>query len=431
MSVKLITKRLQETEATILNATYSNAISLLDHSPRFKYFTLHGESHLSELFRILDILLEGGLILNDRELYLLGMAICTHDLGMIIGLSDSDLERITQGRGGVPDPVNFENFIRDVHHEIISEYFRKNINFMTSLGVSITDLGIISEIGECHRKVLLRDRNGMVKKLGALLRVIDELDVGGVRAPAHLFENNHHEMDHISKWHWFKHSITEEWHAEHNVKYTSNKNYKEIEFQISVRPTRIDSIPYWETQVSRPIIKALKDDDAQSIILESYGVKISVIRSSGLSRVNSLGGFWARLEDDALTQGRKVILVVDDEVKKIEDSFFPLMDEFHVKCIPYPRAAIDLMKSVSVNIIVIDLQMNAQDFWSELETDNSRMTGFCLAAYVSENFSKTKICILSGTKHQISNEDKAKVDLFLRKPIDPFELANNLKSILP
>lgn len=430
MSVDLILARLPQKESEIVKSVYTKAVSLLDNSPRFKFFTLHGDPHLSELFRILDIFIAAGFLLNNRELYLLSLAICTHDLGMVVGLSKRELTEITEGRGGIPDPLTFENFIRDIHHEIISTYFTKDINFLVGLGVQLPDLAIISEIGESHRKVLLRDRRGVIRKLGALLRVIDELDIGPRRAPAGVLENIYEEMDPISAYHWFKHNITEEWLFGHNVTTQNSHKPHTLIFNIAVRPTREQNIGYWTTQTARPIIKALRDDDAAAILLEEFGIKVIVSRKGDLSGVNKLGGIWPRIEESVLTQGRKVILVIDDEAKKVEDAFFLLMDEYHVKCLPYPKAGLQYCETVAVDLAVIDLQMDSQDLWSETATDSYRMTGFRVAEEIRRLYPNTKICILTGTRHQISEEQRRSVDLFIKKPIGPRELQEHLKTLL-
>lgn len=426
MSLELVTNRLNPEKSLIVKAVFQKACQLLDHSPRFRLFTLHGKAHLSELFRILEIFLQGGVALTERQLYLISLAICTHDLGMVVGLSELDLKEISEGRGGVPDPVNFENFIRDVHHEIIAQYFRKDLGFLTGLGVTIADLGIIAEIGECHRKVALQNKVGDVRALGALLRVIDELDVGPNRAPAGLLENNYQDMDPVSKWHWFKHCITEEWAVGHNVEFRNGSNVTKIIFSVAVRPTRLESIGYWITQVLRPIRKALSADEAQAIILEVFNVKVVLERSDALSRPNGLGGIWEKMEEDVLTQGRKVILVVDDDVQKIEDVFFPLMDDYHVKCVPSVKAGFQFLESVNVWVAIVDLQMPTEDFWTDEEVDSSRMTGFKFAEDLRINHPTVKICILTGSKHPISVEAQTSVDLFLRKPIDPFVLKEKI-----
>jgi CheY-like chemotaxis protein len=430
MSLEKITARLHETESAIVKAVFVKAARLLDNSPRFKLFTLHGEAHLAGLFRILEIFLEAGFKLTDRELYLLSLAICTHDLGMVVALSDKDLTEIAQGRGGIPDPVNFENFVRDVHHKLIGHYFKHDLNFLTSLGVTIPDLGIIADIGEGHRKILLRERKGLPQQLGALLRVIDELDVGPSRAPADIFENIHPEMDAVSKYHWFKHNITEDWDFGHNVILHNSHKPHTLTFSIVVRPTREQNIGYWITQVARPIQKALKDDDAQSILFEHWGIKVQIERDASRSRSSRLGDMWSSIEENVLTQGRKVILVVDDEIKKIEDTFFLLMEEYHVKCVPYPKAALQYCETTPIAVAIIDLQMDGQDLWSESDTQSYTMTGFKLAGDIRKLYPKTKICILTGTRHEVSDEQRNSVDLFIKKPIFPVDLQREIKELI-
>lgn len=430
MSLEKVTARLPEKESSIVKAVFAKSARLLDNSPRFKLFTLHGEVHLSNLFKILEIFLDAGFKLSQRELYLISLSVCTHDLGMVVALSEKELNEISQGRGGIPDPINFENFIRDVHHKLIGHYFNNDLNFLTGLGVTIPDLGIIADIGEGHRKVLLRDRSGLPQWLGALLRVIDELDVGPGRAPADVFENIHPEMDAISKYHWFKHNITEEWDFGHNVTLQNSHKPHTLTFSIAVRPTREQSIGYWLTQVARPIQKALKDDDAQNILLEHWGIKVQIERNLDLSRASRLGGIWSTIEENVLTQGRKVILVVDDEIKKIDDTFFLLMDEYHVKCVPYPKAALQYCETVPIALAIIDLQMEGQDLWSEAETQGFSMTGFKLSDEIRRLYPKTKICILTGTRHDISEEHRASVDLLLKKPISPLDLQREIRELL-
>lgn len=430
MSLEAVTNRLSPQRSAIVRSVYKHGCLLLDHSPRFKFFTLHGSHHLGELFRIFEIVLAGGAKLNERQIYLLSLAICTHDLGMVAGLSELGLKEISEGRGGVPDPANFEDFIRNIHHEIISEYFSSNSNFLVSLGVSISEAAIVIEIGKCHRKVDLRQRHGDVRNLGALLRVVDELDVGPSRAPAALLVNNHDAMDPISKWHWFKHVITEEWAVDHNVEYRKSGNIDSIIFSAAVHPTREESIGYWISQIVRPIRKVLTTEEAQAIIYEAFSVKIEIIRGDNASNANRMGGVWPFLEEQVLTQGRKVIMVVDDDADRIEDAFFALMDDYHLKFIPSVKSAFQFLDSVEVSLVVADLQMPTEDLWSDTESEESRMTGFQFIKAAKLKHENIKTCIFTGSRHPITKEAQDSVDLFLRKPIDPMRLKDQIVSLL-
>lgn len=195
MSFERVIAALDSKQQTILRAVKNHAESLLDHSPRFKFFTLHGKTHIENLFGILQLLIDGGIKLKPEERYLLSLAICVHDLGMVVSLRDYDVTKVLDGRPAATDPAALELFVRETHHELVDEYFRKNLDFLIALGVSPTQLAQVVDISRCHRRVVLQQQIGIIRFLGAMLRVIDELDVGGNRAPADVFLNLVDDMD--------------------------------------------------------------------------------------------------------------------------------------------------------------------------------------------------------------------------------------------
>lgn len=426
MSFDSVICALPDAEGVIVKAVKAKADQMLDHSPRFRFFTLHGKEHLDSLFRTLGILIEYGIQIPQRELYLLCLAICTHDLGMVVSLRDYEFDRISEGRPGFSDPVAFERFVRDTHHELISEYMSRDLNFLIGLGITPPDLTTITAIGMAHRRINLDSLVGIEQRLGALMRVIDELDVGPNRAPARLLENIADEIDNISVWHWYKHNITLDWDLGHNVNSVEHNRAKSIQFDIAVRPPTRDSIPYWLTQVHRPIRKALIDEGAERIIHAHYGVLITAQRSDDLSRASGLKGMWIDLEHRALSHDRKVILIVDDEVAKYDDSFYPLMENFHVVRAPNPKAAIAALEAMPVALAVVDLQMGAGGLWSEIETADFKLTGIQLARTINERFPSVQVGILTGTRHKIPALDDLKLAFFLKKPIMPDELCKRV-----
>ncbi len=129
------------------------------------------------------------------------------------------------------------------------------------------------------------------------------------------------EMDTISCWHWFKHNIVDGWSEGHNVNITTENGRQNIAFAIIVRPTKPESIPYWLHQIRRPIAKALYDNRAREIIKDSFGLEIDLSVGRERSSPNNLGNAWAQIEERVLTSNLKVILVIDDEARKLEDLF--------------------------------------------------------------------------------------------------------------
>ena len=348
---------------------------------------------------------------------------------MVLPLRSYTDDEIYRGPHPLTDPVHFENHVRDVHHEVIGKYFEENLSFAINLGLTVADLTIVEAIGKAHRKVKLSTLPVQERRLGALMRLIDELDIGPHRAPADVFDAFFAEMESISRWHWYKHIITAPWQHGANVSYQSLNGKKEIFFSVTVYPARMESVGYWLPQVARPIEKALKDEECGAIIYGEYGVTISVRRDGASSRMSPLGKQRQAVEDQVLTGRRPVVLIIDDESKKIDDLFHFVQEDFHIHRVPRVTSGIQYMEAADVAIAVVDMQMPDDGLWGSEETENYRMTGAKVVELIRERWPKTKLCILSGTRHKIADEVLQLVDLVLRKPIDSLALKDQLKSL--
>jgi hypothetical protein len=175
----------------IVTAVRKHAEDLLDNSSRFKYFTLHGTIHIKNMLRIADLLILNGVTLSDKEAYLLAVSIFIHDLGMVTPLREKSYQEIFEGRDQAYDSANIEAYIRDTHHELIRSYIEHNFCFLSALGVSPSECGLLYEIAKSHRKTSLQTQSGLAKRLGALIRIIDELDIGPARAPISVLRNTY------------------------------------------------------------------------------------------------------------------------------------------------------------------------------------------------------------------------------------------------
>ncbi len=429
--LKEIIDTLSPKQQTILLAVKEHAEKLLNHSPRFKFFTLHGTEHLNNLFDILSIMLKGGVKLSQNDLFLLSLAICIHDLGMVVSLSDKMGIEILEGRPNATDPAALEDFIRNTHHELIDAYYQHNLEFLLNLGLDPAQLSQVRDISRCHRKVVLHEQKGLVQSLGALLRIIDELDLGSNRAPIAVLRNQDMDMDTTSCWHWFKHNIVEGWTVQHTVNFVTENGHTKIVFVIAVHPSKESSVPYWLTQIRRPIFKAIDDDGAGAIVRERYSVDIQIAMNRSMSNANNLGEWWAALENKALSSGRKVILVIDDEFRKLEDLFLPLQDTYHVEQAHNARDALTKLDSRVVDLVIVDMQIGSGGIWGAHETEDYKLTGLKLCQEISQKYPGTKIGILTGTKHPIPNFENIKPQFFLRKPVDPDTLTKHVRASLP
>jgi len=421
---------LTEVQGTTLRSVKAHAEKLLDHTPRFKFFTLHGKPHLEYLFMILETLIQGGIRLSKDELYLLSLAICIHDLGMVTQLRNHDIKELLQGRNESPDPAALELFIRDVHHELVDAYLEQHVKELIGMGITPVEAAQVSLISKCHRKVILQQQQGNVRDLGALLRVVDELDVSSARAPVAILVEYANEMDSTSCWHWFKHNIVEDWMPDHNVRYVTEGSLKKIHFEIIVHPSQSGSIEYWLRQTRRPIFKALLDDGAQRIIQDRFNVQINIEMSSSRSSAIALGPTLSEIEQKAMSSGRKVVLVIDDESRKLEDLFLPLTDDFHVIYSSNANDAISKLNAAPVNLCIVDMQIGSGGLWGELETSNFKATGLNIIQHLEENYPNIKIGILTGTQHSLPESVKTRHSFFLRKPVPTHKLIEAVKHAL-
>lgn len=430
MSYDTVAARLDANQQATLRAIKQQAQALLDHTPRFKYFTLHGTNHLNNLFEVLELLLQGGIALKRDELFLLSLAICIHDLGMVVSLRNKDIPGILDGRPVATDPAALELFIRDTHHELVDAYLQHDMGFLAAAGLSLAQLGQVVEISRCHRKVVLQNQSGVIKHLGALLRIIDELDLGNNRAPANVFLNIVDEMDATSCWHWYKHNIIEPWLENHTVSFITENGRRKIIFQLAVRPTKAGSVDYWLNQIRRPIKKALEDDEAGKIIADQYGIVIEVVKNRNLSKAQHPGQRWEEIENKALSAGRKVVLVIDDEFRKLEDLFYPLMDEYHIVASSSAKDAFSKLEATDVDLAIVDMQIGSGGLWKDTETQDFKATGRKICETIKLQFPRTKIGVLTGTKHAVDARDIPAVEFFLRKPVDPDKLLETVKNVL-
>jgi CheY-like chemotaxis protein len=423
-------KLLDSTQITQLEAIKKHAITLLENTPRFKYFTLHGEKHIENLFKIVDLLLNNGLELNREQAFLLACSICIHDIGMVVPLNAMDQNALLWGKPQPADPANIELLIRTIHHELIDQYIDRHYDFLFGIGLSPTQCALLKDISKCHRKIEIDDTHGYIRSLGALLRIIDELDISPSRAPAAILTEHYDEMDATSCWHWFKHNICQDWLIGHNV-VVETSGLPRVTFLLAVHPPNGSAIPYWLTQVRRPIQRVFFDEGAARVVSECLGLQILLKTSQELSSPVKLGLKWNKIQEKALSAGRKVILVIDDEVRKLEDLFLPLMQTYHVIFSPNAKDALDKLAAIPVNFVVVDLQVGTGFQWSAEETDDFKMTGVRLCQEIKQNYPMTKIGILTGSRHDLSEVQHLDfIEFLLRKPVDPDTFEKEVDRVL-
>jgi len=413
---------------SILDAVYNYSCELLDHTPRFQYFTLHGSKHIDNVVSNIDIMMNAGIELTEDQAFFLTCSACIHDLGMVIPLKDYLSNDIFQGRPQPAEPTNVEKLIRDYHHELIYSYIENKFDFLMKLGLSPSDCSILRDIAKSHRRVNLSETFGFVRCLGALLRLADELDISPSRAPASVLIDHYEEMDSTSCWHWLKHNISEDWRLGHNVIVQSNPT-KTVKFLLAVHPPRKSSIPYWLTQLRRPIARVLFDEGVSREIARQWNVSIEIESSQDMS--SCVGQELIPIEQKALSANRKLILVIDDESRKMEDLFLVLMGKYHIIYSSNAKDALEKLAAAPVDLAIVDLQIGSGFIWSASETHDFKLTGAVLCKTILEKYPKTKIGILTGSRHDLAEAESLDgLAFLLRKPINPEDFEKEVINVL-
>jgi hypothetical protein len=430
MSFTSVSSGLTEKHRETLAIVKSNAERLLNYTPRFRFFTLHGSNHLESLFEILSLLLDGGIELSEQELYLLSLALCIHDLGMVSQLRDLELEDILQGKPESADPAGVEDYIREIHHELVDRFVESHLDFLASSGLTPAEIGHVIDISRCHRKVVLETQSGFIQYLGALLRIVDELDLSAKRAPVDVLRNHYQAMDATSCWHWFKHNIVEPWHINQTVSYSLVDGRKAITFRVGVRPTDERTIDYWLSQTIDPLVRVVRDEGAGQIVKEKFGVNINVEPADELCRVNKLDSVWSEIEKKSLSSSLPVILAVDDQFGKLEDLFLPLMRKFRVMSSDSAKDALIKLRATDVKLVIIDMQMGSGGMWNASETSDYKFTGQKLCEEIRANWPEVRIGILTGTRYSLPPLEYLKLAFLLRKPVDPDLFVKKVTDVL-
>ncbi len=430
MSFETVSRQLSEKHRQTVRIVKANAEQLLNHTPRFRFFTLHGSKHLDSLFKIVALLMQGGIRLSEQELYLLSLALCIHDLGMVCALRDEELEEILEGKPESTDPATVEDYIREVHHERVDRYVEENVNFLTAAGISPAEIGQVIDISRCHRKVVLETQSGFIQYLGALIRIVDELDLSAERAPADVLRANYREMDATSCWHWFKHNIVEPWDFARTVSRSSVEGKASITFRVGVRPTEERTIEYWLSQTMAPLTRVLRDEGASQIVKDKFGVEINIEPADELCRVNKLDGIWQEIEKKSLSSSLPVILVVDDQFGKLEDLFLPLMGKFHVISSASAHDALIKLRATDIKLVIVDMQMGSGGMWTDRETSDFKFTGQKLCDEIREQWPGIRIGVLTGTRYAMPSLEHLGLAFFFRKPVDPDVFVKKINDVL-
>lgn len=273
-----------ETEVTpILQGFITNFPEYTDHSIN------HSKTVLGYAEHLLHTEIEK---LNEDEAYILIMAGFLHDIGMCP--TNEMKEQILASSLFKDSGKKFEDFLRDIHHELSYEYITTKWKELKIVNETYAEA--IGLVGMGHRKVELLDFDKyepefVVKSgsdfvclpyLSGILRLADELDITNDRTPELLY-NEYFPTNKISKEEWEKHKanyfvtfnkptikITSKC-FEKDLYYALLKQYNKIDSVIKYVQKIVNTLPQNERRLKVDFLKLEKDIKTIGFIPKDIG----------------------------------------------------------------------------------------------------------------------------------------------------------------
>lgn len=263
------------------------AMSAAAASPIMGYrsFTLHNEHHWTNMIRIAGLILQAyvapenmskhlgrEMINGQRELFLFLCAVYLHDIGMYETLTATQLSEID----GTEEPMDLEELQRKAHNDLVLRHVDRHFDDLKTYGLVGDDLRIIKDVCRLHRDRRLNEcDNGLTRKIAALLRVCDELDLGHDRAPLDFFLTNSGGWPQSVQRNWVKHIMTGKWRKGFNVGFSLNKQI--VILRPVCNPPDSSMINFLLDRIMEPINREFNQSLLTQNFVDQWNIEIQVL----------------------------------------------------------------------------------------------------------------------------------------------------------
>ncbi|MWB94011.1 HD domain-containing protein [Flavobacterium sp. GA093] len=259
----------------------------------FPDYTDHSINHSKSVIVYAELVMGEELNkLNQDEIYIFIMAGFLHDIGMCP--TPKMKSRILESHKFIESNKSFENYLREIHHELSFEYITTH---WEKLGIiNETYAHAIGMVGMGHRVVNLLNfeeykpefivKSGTdyvcLPYLATIIRIADELDITNDRTPDLLYSEYLPENI-ISKKEWDKHKANYFVNFRHqtikitakcsdkDIYYALLKHYKKIEDVIKYVQKVITMLPSNERNLKIDFVKLEKDIQTIGFIPKNIG----------------------------------------------------------------------------------------------------------------------------------------------------------------
>ncbi len=258
----------------------------------FPHFTLHGREHLEEVDRLARLVHKATPQLSEEQANLLRLALIMHDFAMV-AVPSPEREAELRARMGVD--ISFADIVRKTHQDEIANSFAKEDRIAYLMSTFGGDQAHVVQdactIAQYHRFKPLADAPPHLKALCALVRIIDELDIGPRRAPIPAYEAMRERMEDVSRFHWLKHiqcrPIMPD--ATFTVELCEHER-RVLRIWVAVRATG-DTWQWMQDHICAKIRSCLDDDGVNTILAERLGIRFEVSGAREEARLSGVTGF--------------------------------------------------------------------------------------------------------------------------------------------
>lgn len=265
---------IEDHQLLTLRDTIGNAFS--NGMPQFPHYTLHGKEHLNELDR-LCLLICGCLpeIKDDiQKINLLRLAIILHDYAMV-NVPTPDREK--KLRSQMDPSHSFADIIRITHQDEIIESLKNRAEELYTVfsGATTFEMESAVTIAQYHRFHLLDEAPEHLKGLCALMRLLDELDIGPSRAPREAYRVQRTRMDEVSRFHWLKHICCIRVDKGTTFRLESINNRISLRILVAVLATE-NSWRLLQREILQKLQSCVVDESVANIIHDEFGARINI-----------------------------------------------------------------------------------------------------------------------------------------------------------
>ncbi|NQT15455.1 MAG: hypothetical protein HQ582_22045, partial [Planctomycetes bacterium] len=246
----------------------------------FPHYTLHGREHLEELDRLALLMGDAIPALTDDRRDLLRIAVVMHDFAMV---HVPNSEREAELRAQMDPGLSFADIIRKTHQDEIERCLtdKDRVNSLMDMFTDVEPYKLedACTVARYHRFHPLDGAPDHLKDLCALMRLIDELDIGPRRAPRAAYGALRDRMDANSRFHWLKHICTRPIERDATFTVETCNDRRSLRIWIAVKATE----GTWEVlqeAICSKIGQCLDDEGANDVIRTRLGVEFHVERAS-------------------------------------------------------------------------------------------------------------------------------------------------------